>query len=105
MNYTPNRLIDPKILTELLQNNPLISKGPTRLLLYNTKLTQDVIPNKDIDISSNILNNKISRIKKGVYKKILPDLINGILFISICLLIYYILYYKYNKKNKNKTKY
>jgi hypothetical protein len=105
-DYIPTRLIDPKIISQLFNNNPLVTEGPSRLLIYDLP-KKSVIPVKTIDFNSetdfrNNIDKKISKIKTSAFKKLLPDLINGILFISVCLIIYYILYYKYNKKKQTK---
>jgi hypothetical protein len=105
-DYIPTRLIDPRIISQLFDDNPLVAKGPSRLLLYDFP-KKSIEPIKKINFNSrtdfrNNLDKKISKIKSSAFNKLLPELINGILFITVCLLIYYILYYKYNKKKQTK---
>lgn len=87
MSYVPRRLVDMNIL-----RNMTLNKEPARLMTYE-------IPN--LSIKTNRIEKEIEKIKSGGYKKIGPGLLNGIIFVSVCLLIYWILHYKYYKKKES----
>ncbi len=93
MTYVPKRLIDINILQNMAQNNPVLQNTQTRLLNYE-------LP-KSIPIKVNKVEKEIERIKTGGVKKIGPSLLNGILFVVTCLLIYWVLHYKYYKKKES----
>lgn len=95
MAYVPKRLIDMNLLQNMALNNPLLNNTQTRLLNYE-------LPN--IPIKVNKVEKEIERIKSGGVKKIGPSLLNGILFVGICLLIYWVLHYKYYKKKESMYK-
>jgi hypothetical protein len=86
MSYVPRRLVDINIL-----QNMALNREPARLMNYE-------IPKS---IKTNKIEKEIEKIKSGGYKKIGPGLLNGIIFVSICLLIYWILHYKYYKKKES----
>jgi hypothetical protein len=92
MSYVPKRLIDMNILQNMALNNQMLNTS-TRLLNYEQ-------PN--IHMNVNRVDKAIDRIKTGGVKKIGPSLLNGILFVSICLLIYWVLHYKYYKKKESR---
>ncbi len=87
MSYVPRRLVDMNIL-----QNMALNKEPARLMNYEMPV---------ISIKTNKIEKEIEKIKSGGYKKIGPGLLNGIIFVSICLLIYWILHYKYYKKKES----
>ncbi len=93
-NYIPKRLIDTNILSQLITKNPILNKIDTRLIAYDMDMPKQniVIPN----VSK--LEKKIDKLKNTMMSEMTPTLINGILFIITCLLIYYVLSYRYNKK-------
>ncbi len=98
MSYLPKRLIDVNILHQLINKNPLLQKNNTRLIAYDMPLPnpKDLLPSK--------IEQKIEKVKDTVFTEMTPSLLNGFLFIFICLIIYYVLYYKYNKKKYGNTK-
>lgn len=50
-----------------------------------------------------LLNEKIEKIKRAGVATIKPALLNGLALVSVCLLIYAVLHYRYYKKcEKNK---
>ncbi len=93
MSYVPKRLVDINILQNMALNNHMINNGQTRLINYEVPVGIPIKPNK--------IEKEIEKIKSGGFKKIGPSLLNGIIFISICLLIYWILHYKYYKKKES----
>ncbi len=99
MEYTPSRLIDTNILSQLMMKNPIINKTHSRLIAFDMPLPN---PDEALKITSKI-EKKIEMVKDNAMYEMTPTLLNGFLFISICLIIYYVLYYKYNKK-KNQQK-
>jgi hypothetical protein len=90
MSYVPKRLIDMNILQNMARNNQ-----QSRLLNYD-------LPN--IPINVNRVENEIERIKTGGVKKIGPSILNGVVFVGTCLLIYWVLHYKYYKKKESMYK-
>jgi hypothetical protein len=95
INY-PNRLIDHDILTKLFSKNSVINDTTlsNRLISYE-------LPNYS-KVSK--IGKKIEKIKDDAFKQMGPMLLNGFLFVSIILVIYYILQYRYNKKKNSKNK-
>lgn len=91
MSYVPKRLIDMNILQNMVLKNPMLNSN-SRLLTYD-------VPNMPMKV--NLVDKEIERIKIGGVKKIGPSLLNGILFVVTCLLIYWILHYKYYKKKES----
>lgn len=93
--YIPKRLIDTNILLELIKKNPILDKSNTRLIAYELPISNTTnVFNK----ATSKLEKKLEKLKENMIYEMTPTLINGILFISICLLIYFVLYYKYYKK-------
>ena len=97
MTYIPKRLIDINLLQNMVRNNPLVNDTPTRLIAYDIP----TITNAPIKLSQ--IDKKIEQIKNGGYKKIGPNLLNGFLFISVCIIIYSVLHYKYYKKRESQN--
>ena len=96
MSYIPRRLIDINLLQNMVLNNPLVKDTPTRLISYDIP----TITNAPIKIFK--MDKQIEKIKSGGYKKIGPTLLNGFLFIAVCIIIYSVLHYKYYKKKESK---
>lgn len=94
--YVPKRLIDTNILSQLIHKNSVSKKANSRLLSYTTQVPIPLISKNTLQ-----LEKRIDKLKDNALYKMTPSIINGILFVSICLLIYFVLYYKFNKK-KNK---
>ena len=94
MSYVPKRLIDMNILQNMALNNHTLNT-PSRLLNYE-------LPN--IPIKVNRVDKEIERIKTGGVKKIGPSILNGVVFVGTCLLIYWVLHYKYYKKKESMYK-
>jgi hypothetical protein len=90
MSYVPRRLIDMNVLQNMALNNQ-----PSRLLNYELQ---------NIPIKVNRVENEIERIKTGGVKKIGPSILNGLVFVGTCLLIYWVLHYKYYKKKESMYK-
>jgi hypothetical protein len=59
---------------------------------------------QNIPIKVNRVENEIERIKTGGVKKIGPSILNGVVFVGTCLLIYWVLHYKYYKKKESMYK-
>lgn len=93
-SYIPTRLIDPTILNQLFIKNPVLDKVNSRLIAYDLPIKADISNTLKI----NKIDKKINSVKDDIIYEMNPSLLNGIIFISICLLIYFILYYKYTKK-------
>jgi hypothetical protein len=91
MSYVPKRLIDMNILQNMVLKNPMLNSN-SRLLTYDVA---------NMPMKVNLVDKEIERIKIGGVKKIGPSLLNGILFVLTCLLIYWILHYKYYKKKES----
>jgi hypothetical protein len=91
MSYVPKRLIDMNILQNMVLKNPMLNSN-SRLLTYDVA---------NMPMKVNLVDKEIERIKIGGVKKIGPSLLNGILFVVTCLLIYWILHYKYYKKKES----
>jgi hypothetical protein len=98
MSYIPKRLIDMNLLINMSQNNPLVKDMPTRLIAYDIP----IITNTSLKVFK--IEKQIENIKSGGFKKIGPNLLNGILFIIVCLIIYSVLHYKYYKKKESQIK-
>ena len=97
--YIPKRLIDTNILLQLMKKNPILDKADSRLIAYDIPLPKS----STIIKTTSKLEKKIEKLKDNMLYEMTPSIINGLLFITICLLIYFVLYYKYNKKkNANK---
>ena len=94
MSYVPKRLIDMNVLQNMARNNSTLNT-PSRLLNYE-------LPN--IPIKGNRVDNEIERIKTVGVKKIGPSILNGVVFVGTCLLIYWVLHYKYYKKKESMYK-
>jgi len=90
MSYVPKRLIDMNVLQNMTRNNQT-----SRLLDYELQ---------NIPIKVNRVENEIERIKTGGVKKIGPSILNGVVFVGTCLLIYWVLHYKYYKKKESMYK-
>lgn len=95
MSYVPKRLIDMNILQNMALNNQVLNNTQSRLLNYE-------LPN--IPIKVNRVDKEIDKIKTGGFKKIGPSILNGVVFVGICLLIYWVLHYKYYKKKESMYK-
>jgi hypothetical protein len=93
MSYVPRRLIDMNILQNMALNNPMLNNTQSRLLNYE-------LP-KNIPIKVNTVEKEIEKIKTGGVKKIGPSILNGVVFVVTCLLIYWVLHYKYYKKKES----
>jgi hypothetical protein len=87
MSYVPKRLIDMNVLQNMAVNNQ-----PSRFLDY------------EIPMKVNRVDKEIERIKTGGVKKIGPTILNGVVFVGTCLLIYWVLHYKYYKKKESMYK-
>jgi hypothetical protein len=98
MSYIPKRLIDVNLLQNMVLSNPLIKEIPTRLISYDIP----IVTNAPIKLSK--VEKQIEQIKSGGFKKIGPGLLNGIVFVLVCLLIYWVLHYKYYKKKESLDK-
>ncbi len=96
MSYLPKRLIDINLLQNMVSKNPLIQEPTIRLLSYNDIPT---ITKPSIEISK--IDKQIEKIKNSGIESIGPSLLNGLLFIVICIIIYSVLYYKYYKKKES----
>ena len=90
MSYVPKRLIDINILQNMTRNNQT-----SRLLNYEFS---------NIPMNVNSVENEIERIKTVGVKKIGPSILNGVVFVGTCLLIYWVLHYKYYKKKESMYK-
>lgn len=95
MSYLPKRLIDINLLQNMLSKNPLIQEPNTRLLSYDIP----TIGNPPIGMSK--IDKQIEKIKNSGIEGIGPSLVNGLVFIVICIIIYSVLYYKYYKKKES----
>ena len=95
MSYLPKRLIDINLLQNMVSKNPLIQEPNTRLLSYDIP----TIANPPIGVSK--IDKQIEKIKNSGIEDIGPSLLNGLLFIVICIIIYSVLYYKYYKKKES----
>lgn len=95
MSYLPKRLIDINLLQNMVSKNPLIKEPTTRLLSYDVP----TIVKPSIEISK--VDKQIEKIKNSGFDQIGPSLLNGLLFVVICLIIYSVLYYKYYKKKES----
>ena len=96
-SYITKRLIDTNILLHLMKKNPILDKTNTRLIAYDVPITKTT---SSMNITSK-LEKKIEKMKDNMLYEMTPSIINGLLFISICLIIYFVLYYKYNKKKNS----
>jgi hypothetical protein len=94
MSYLPKRLIDINLLQNMVQQNPFTKEPTARLLAYDVPKIV-----KPIGISK--VDKQIEKIKNSGFDEIGPSLLNGLLFIAICLIIYSVLYYKYYKKKES----
>jgi hypothetical protein len=94
MSYLPKRLIDINLLQNMVQQNPFTKEPTARLLAYDVPKIV-----KPIGISK--VDKQIQKIKNSGFDEIGPSLLNGLLFIVICLIIYSVLYYKYYKKKES----
>ena len=94
MSYVPKRLIDINLLQNMVSLNPLINKPSSRLLTYDIPIINTPIKTQKI-VS---LGEKIDKIKTGGFEKIGYSLLNGLMFITVCIIIYSVLHYKYYKK-------
>ena len=95
MSYLPKRLIDINLLKNMVQQNPFTKEPTARLLAYDVPK----IVNPSIGISK--VDKQIQKIKNSGFDDIGPSLLNGLLFITVCLIIYSVLYYKYYKKKES----
>jgi hypothetical protein len=95
MSYLPKRLIDINLLQNMVSQNPFTKEPAARLLAYD-------VP-KIVKPPSELLkvDKQIQKIKNSGFEEIGPSLLNGLLFIIICLIIYSVLYYKYYKKKES----
>ncbi len=98
MSYIPKRLIDVNLLQNMIVNNPLIEETPIRLISYDIPIAT----NAPLKLSK--VEKQIEKIKSGGFKKIGPALLNGVVFVVVCLLIYWVLHYKYYKKKESLAK-
>jgi hypothetical protein len=94
MSYLPKRLIDINLLKNMVQQNPFTKEPTARLLAYDVPKIV-----KPIGISK--VDKQIQKIKNSGFDEIGPSLLNGLLFIAVCLIIYSVLYYKYYKKKES----
>ena len=95
MTYLPKRLIDINLLQNMVQQNPFTKEPTARLLAYDVPK----IVKPSIGISK--VDKQIEKIKNSGFDEIGPSLLNGLLFIIVCLIIYSVLYYKYYKKKES----
>jgi hypothetical protein len=72
--------------------NMAVNNQPSRFLDY------------EIPMKVNRVDKEIERIKTGGVKKIGPTILNGVVFVGTCLLIYWVLHYKYYKKKESMYK-
>ena len=84
MSYVPKRLIDVDILKHMVSHKPLLALEAAPIL--------DKI---------SIIEKKMDQIKIGGVEKIGSSLLNGIMFVGICIVIYSVLHYKYYKKKES----
>lgn len=98
--YIPKRLIDTNILIQLMKKNPILEKANTRLIAFDAPLPKP----SNIISSATKIEKKIEKLKDNIMYEMTPSIINGLVFVVICLLIYFILYYKYNKKKNQLMK-
>ena len=96
MSYLPKRLIDINLLQNMVSQNPFTKEPTARLLAYDVP----TIVKPTINLSK--VDKQIEKIKNSGFDEIGPSLINGLLFVIICLIIYSVLYYKYYKKKESK---
>jgi len=83
MSYVPKRLIDIELLKHIITQKPVLA------------IEAPIVP-----VLSK-LEKKISQIKTGGFEKIGSSLLNGLLFLGICVVIYSVLHYKYYKKKES----
>lgn len=95
MSYLPKRLIDINLLQNMVSKNPLLQEPNTRLLTYDVP----TIVKTPIGLSK--IDKQIEKIKDSGFDEIGPSLLNGLVFIVICIIIYSVLYYKYYKKKES----
>jgi hypothetical protein len=98
MSYVPKRLIDINLLQNMVSLNPLVGNPSTRLLTYVPIINNPIKSEKIIS-----LGEKIDKIKTGGFEKIGYSLLNGLMFITVCIIIYSVLHYKYYKKKSIKS--
>ena len=97
MSYLPKRLIDVNLLQNMVLQNPLTKEPTARLLAYDVPK----ISTNTNSIQLTKIDKQIQKIKSSGFDQIGPSLINGILLITTCVLIYSVLYYKYYKKKES----
>ena len=95
MSYLPKRLIDINLLQNMVSQNPFTKEPTSRLLAYDVP-TIVKPPSELLKV-----DKQIEKIKNSGFVEIGPSLLNGLLFIIICLIIYSVLYYKYYKKKES----
>ena len=95
MSYLPKRLIDINLLQNMVSQNPFTKEPTSRLLAYDVP----TIVKPSIELLK--VDKQIEKIKNSGFVEIGPSLLNGLLFIIICLIIYSVLYYKYYKKKES----
>lgn len=97
--YIPKRLIDTNLILQLMKKNNI--QPNKRLISFETPISNST----PIPININFkLEKKIEKMKDNILYEMTPSIINGLLFISVSLLIYFVLYYKYNKKKNEMIK-
>jgi len=71
--------------------------------LVDSEVIQKIAKNTTPAQTRLLLNEKIEKIKQAGVATIKPALLNGLALVSVCLLIYAVLHYRYYKKcEKNK---
>jgi hypothetical protein len=71
--------------------------------LVDSEVIQKIAKNTTPAQTRLLLNEKIEKIKRAGVATIKPALLNGLALVSVCLLIYAVLHYRYYKKcEKNK---
>ena len=83
MEYLPKRLIDINLLQNMVLQNPFIKEPSKRLLAYDNIPSITKEPIKIIK-----LDKQIEKIKTSGLDDIFPSLLNGLLFITMCLIMY-----------------
>jgi len=66
--------------------------------LVDSEVIQKIAKNTTPAQTRLLLNEKIEKIKRAGVATIKPALLNGLALVSVCLLIYAVLHYRYYKK-------
>ena len=71
--------------------------------LVDSEVIREIAKNTTPAQARLLLNEKIDKIKQAGVATIKPTLLNGLALVSVCLMIYAVLHYRYYKKcEKNK---